>query len=167
MDITKGAEAIVFIVSASGAIGERFGPGVEKKVSEGVPVFLVSSNSGDQHGILRADTYGASEPVLNAGATPIGKYNVEDIELLIEIISRYLDQGLKGKELAEAVKNETSYKEGEAKPKAGWETPEDLARQAEMTKQTLRRMGLSEDEIDADMARRWDPNNEWIEGKLR
>ena len=164
---TEGAEAIIFVVSASGTVGERFGSGVTQRVKGGVPVFLVSTNIANAHGILKANTYDASTSVLEGGAIPIEKYNAKDVRLLFEIISKYLDQGLKGRELGEAVRNETSYKEGDMKPEPVWETPEGAVELAKSTEQTLRRQGMSEEEIARFMSNWRRTDIEWLPGKLK
>lgn len=158
---TEGADAIIFVVHASGAVGERFGSAVATRASAGIPVLLVSNNPGDSHSILDAGRYGTTEAVLKGGGIPIQKYNVNDIPLLLDLTKKHLDEGLRGDELAQAIAQECSYKEGEEVPVPEWETPEGIKAQKTLTRQTLNRTGMSDDEAEK-FLNRWDSDEKWL-----
>ncbi|MEK7123178.1 MAG: hypothetical protein AAB855_04985 [Patescibacteria group bacterium] len=158
---TEGADAIIFVVHASGAVGKRFGDAVATRSSAGIPVFMVSNNPGDSHGILDAGRYGTTEAVLKGGGIPIQRYNINDVPLLLDMIKKHLDNGLKGDELAHAVTQECSYKEGEEIPVPEWETPERIKAQKERTRQTLRRTPMPEKEAE-EYLNRWESDEKWL-----
>lgn len=78
---TKDAKAITLVVFASGCSPDRLSEVIERKALSGVPVFLVSDNPADKAGIKKI-TYGAQMGALNAGAIPIQKVNVRELEIL-------------------------------------------------------------------------------------
>lgn len=151
----KSADAVILITYASGATPERLKEFVEKMVKIDVPVFLVSSNIADDHGILNINKYETGAKIAEAGATAIEKINAKDVLELMKVIQRYLSEGLKGAALAEKVKNEFSYKPGEQKPLAEWDTPEGIAHMRESTRWAMQRSGLSGSELDEAM-RQWE-----------
>ncbi len=155
LSATEGSDAVMLVVSASGAVGKRFGESVQERIDTGIPVFLVSDNKADNHGILNPRKYGSTESVLDAGAMAVEKYNVNDFSLIMKTVEDLLDSGLRGKELSKAVSNKFSYQEGEEKPKEDWNTEEGVAEMRALTRQTLKRTGMSGQELD-DYMKKWE-----------
>ncbi len=149
--MTQQAEAVIFVVFASGAVPERFGEVIKKCTERDLPIFLVSDNHGESHGILHPRAYATSLPALDGGATPIEKYNVNSIEGMCKVIGKFLDQGKRGQALAEAVSKELSYQPGEQIPVADWEDPQKIHLQRGLTEQTLRRAGLQGAELESEL----------------
>ncbi len=82
---TTGTDAIVFEVFATGTAPERLIPFVKSKVDSGTPVFLLSDNRGDNHGILKI----IYEPQFNyakAGAVALEKVNINKIDEVLAYI---------------------------------------------------------------------------------
>jgi len=65
--MTSGSEAIILIAYATGTTPERLNSAIKTKVDSGIPVFLLSSNSADDHGILKT-TYDVQAKSAQAGA---------------------------------------------------------------------------------------------------
>jgi len=152
---TESADAVILITYASGATPERLGEFVDKMIKNNIPVFLVSDNIADNHGILNIKKYETGAKIAEAGATAIEKINAKDVLELMKVIQKYLSEGLRGVALAEKVRDEFSYKPGELKPLAEWETPEGIAHLRESTKWVMQRSGLSGSELDKAM-RQWE-----------
>lgn len=152
---TQDAEAVVLVVFASGALPDCLTPVIQRKISLGVPVFLLSNNPGDNHGILHPGRYAAGIGALEAGAIPLEKVNVNQAVDVEHAISQALDAGMKGAELAAHIQKQFAYGPDEEKPKAEWETPEGIAAQRERMRQTFRRQKMSPDEIEKEL-HRWE-----------
>ncbi|MFA6585693.1 MAG: hypothetical protein WCS86_00845 [Candidatus Paceibacterota bacterium] len=148
--LTEGQDAIVFLVFATGTSPERLNNIIKKRTQEGTPIFLVSNNPGDNHGIIKI-TYDVQVESSKAGAIPLEKVNVNNLEEIISEIKKQFLTGKKGIELAHAVQNVFSYKEGEEKPVPGWENPNEVKKQKDLTRSTLRRLGLSEIDIEKEL----------------
>lgn len=143
---TGDADAIIFEVYATGTSPETLNEIIRKKTDSGTPVFLVSNNPGDSHGILKV-TYGTQASSEAAGAFRIAKANVNQLAEINDVIQKEFNKGLRGNALGAAVVDFFSYKEGDAIPKPDWEKPEAIAQQKELYKKTLIRMGASPEEI--------------------
>ena len=152
--IQDTTEALIFVTHASGAHGDRFTPALSEIISSGIPVFLVSDNPGDDHGILRVQ-YAAGARSFQAGAIAIEKINVRDIALLKQEIYEALALGKRRNELAQHIQELFSYGENEEPPKPEWELPEGIAAVRAGTERVLRRAGMDEEEIAAYLAQ-WD-----------
>ena len=114
--VTKNTDAIVFIVYATGTSPEILNNIIKQKIEENVPVFLVSKNPGDNHGIIK---------IIYDG---------------------------------QIIKDKFSYKEGEKMPVPDWENPVEVEKQKDLYRKTLKRMNLSEKEIEEELVR-------WEKGK--
>ncbi len=90
---------------------------------------------------------------LKAGATPIEKANVNNLEEIIAEIKKQFSAGKKGTELAHTIQEIFSYKEGEEKPIADWDNPDEIEKQRDLVGKTFRRMGLPEEEIKQELAK--------------
>lgn len=143
---TGDADAIIFEVYATGTSPDRLNETIRKKTDSGTPVFLVSNNPGDSHGILKA-TYQTQVNSEAAGAFRIAKANVNQLAEINDVIQKEFNKGLRGNALGLAVTTHFSYKEGDSIPKPDWENPEAIAQQKELYKKTLIRTGASPEEI--------------------
>lgn len=145
-------DAVVFVVFATGTSPERLNDVIRKRTKEGIPIFLVSNNPGDNHGIMKI-TYDVQAESLKAGATPLEKVNVNNLQEIIFEIKKQFSAGKKGTELAQAIQKTFSYKEGDKKPIPAWENPVEIKKQREMMVNTFRRMGLSEELIESELSK--------------
>lgn len=117
---TNGADAVVLIAFATGTVPQRLIPVIESRVNSGVPVFLLSSNYGDSHGILKI----AYEPQVKAaavGAVALEKVNVNNIEEVVQAIKEEFSSGKKGNDLANTIERRFKYGDNEEKPKPEWD----------------------------------------------
>ena len=151
----KSADVIILETYPSGATPSDLRDFVEENVRAGTPVFLVSTNIGDEHGILNPNRYETTSKVLQAGAVPIEKINAKDVGALQSFIQKCLAEGIRGAALSEKVKNEFSFKEGEAKPVPEWDTPEGIESLRQSTKWALARSGLKGEQLEEAM-RKWE-----------
>ena len=150
---TKDTNAVIFVVFATGTSPEYLNGVIAQRVAEGIPVFLVSNNPGDTHGILRI-TYGVQEASAKAGATSLQKVNVNNLEEIQKAIEDAFKEGKKGTALAEAIFEKFAYKEGEQKPVPSWENPEHIAKEEELYRNTLKRQSIHPDEIEKEI-KKW------------
>jgi|GEM_PF-3317859 len=151
---TGDADAVVFVVYATGTSPDRLNPAIQKKTESGTPVFLVSNNPGDNHGIIKL----AYETQVNsqaAGAFHIAKVNVNQLAEINEVIQKEFAKGLRGNELGVAVTDYFSYKEGDQIPKPDWENPTAIAQQREIYRKTLVRVGFSPEQIEETL-KKWE-----------
>jgi len=149
--LTEKQDAVVFIVFASGASPDRLNSIIEKRIKEDIPVFLVSNNPGDKNGILRI-VYTLQFNSLKAGAIPIEKVNINNIDRILAEIQKQFSLGKKGKELGEAIKEVFSYKKNEERPSFERESPEEIQKLRQFTKYALMRVGIkSKEEIEAEL----------------
>lgn len=100
--MTNGAESIVITAFASGTVPERIIPIIKSRVDSGVPVFLVSNNPADSHGIERLK-YQPQVNVAEAGATALKNVNANNIADVLKAIQEETAQGKKGSELGKAI----------------------------------------------------------------
>ena len=91
--------AIIIIAYASGATPDRLNPWIKRIVKRGVPVFIVSDNVGENHGIQRLKYATQTAPV-EAGATPLRNANVNHLAEVIYVIRQAVHARKEGKELA-------------------------------------------------------------------
>ena len=100
--MTKGQEAIVLAAFASGTVPERLAPVIKKRTESGVPVFLLSDNRRDSHGI-RKTKYVAQQVVEEAGAIPLRTVNFSNLEEVVGAIREESLKGLRGAELGQSI----------------------------------------------------------------
>ena len=160
-------DALILITHASGAIPAWIAEPVKKLVENGIPTFIVSNNPADSHGILKEDLYATSVPVLEAGAVTIQKTNINGLNEIKSYISEKIDEGLRGVDLSQDVKHHFSYKPGEEVPTPDWNQPADhpeVAKQRELTRQSLKRAGFTGDKLEEEM-RKWEFGNDSPDNK--
>ena len=118
--MTENEKAVVLIAYATGTVPGILAPVIQQRTKEGIPIFLVSNNPGDEHGI-RSTIYAAQEVVEDAGAIPIRKVNVNNLQEVLDFIKETSAQGLMGSDLGQAVYDHFDYKDGEKPPLSEWE----------------------------------------------
>jgi L-asparaginase/Glu-tRNA(Gln) amidotransferase subunit D len=111
-EATDGAEVLIFVAYATGALPDALVPVLKKRIEEGIPVVVLSNNPGDKHGITRIK-YAAGIGAYEAGALPLQTVNINDIGLVHKTISEALDRGIKGQALIDYLKELFFYKKGE------------------------------------------------------
>lgn len=146
-EFTANSNAVVLIVYATGASPESLNEVIKNRTDEGIPVFLVSNNPGDNHGILKI-TYGTQEKSKNSGAFALEKVNVNNLEVINAVIEQKYKEGKRGAELGRAVQEEFLYKDNESRPIPSWEDPIQIAEQERIYRQTLKRQGSKPEEIE-------------------
>ena len=124
--VIHNTKAVILIAFATGTTPEILNPAIKKLTESGVPVFLLSNNPGDSHGILRT-RYGVQERSAQAGAIALQKVNINNLAEVLDAIQDELDKDKRGAELGETIRQKFAYREGEPLPKAEWETPEGIA----------------------------------------
>ena len=100
--MTNGAESIVIIAFAAGTIPDRLAPVIKSKVDSAIPVFLISNNPGDDHGIERLK-YRVQVNIAETGAIALKGVNINDIESVMKAIQEETRNGKKGAELGEVI----------------------------------------------------------------
>lgn len=118
--MSEGADAIVIITFANGGAPDRLAPFIKSQTQKGVPVFLLASNFGTDHGIIRRWDQ-TQVNLAKAGAIEIEKINVNNQQELLKAIQEEISHGKKGSELGLAVYKLFSYGENENKPIPEWE----------------------------------------------
>jgi hypothetical protein len=141
---TEGVDAIVIISFATGTVPQVLAPAIRDRVEAGVPVFLLSDNAGDKHGILKI-AYGVQAVIAEAGAISLEKVNINNLEEVVAAIDQELSQGYKGKELGEIINKKYKYGADEQKPLAEWETPEGIKGQQERLAALTKKMNENAD----------------------
>ena len=116
-EIDSSVDAIIFITYASGTTPGWVNGAVQEKVNAGIPVFLVSNNPADNHGILNSTRYANQVGSNKAGALALEKVNINSLQEIQDVITQEYQSGKRGGELGEAVYNIFKYKEDEIKPK--------------------------------------------------
>lgn len=154
--LTDNSDAIIMIVFATGTSPERLNDVIKKRTSEGTPVFFVSKNPGDNHGILKI-TYGTQEKAKEAGAISLEKVNVNNLDLIISAIQVEFKKGKRGTELGEIIREKFSYKRDEPRPIAAWEDPAKIDEMEKLYRHTLKRENISAEEIE-EIIKKWRGN---------
>lgn len=144
----KEIKAMVLVTYATGTTPETLNGAIQEVTQKGIPVFLLSSNSGDPAGILNDTNYEPQAQSKKAGAIALQKVNIKHIQQVLDAIQAEIDAKKKGPELGEAIRTKYAYAPGEEKPKPDWEIPSKIAEQRTLLGHTLRRMGTPEDEIE-------------------
>ena len=155
-EFTEDMDVMVLIVFATGTSPTRLNDVIKKRTGEGIPVLLVSNNPGDKHGIMKI-TYEVQSLSLEAGAIPLEKVNINNLEEIQETIQVEFAKGKKGTELGEAIRERFAYKEGEQKSLPDWEIPEKIDEQEKFYRQTLKRGNASDEEIE-EIIKKWRGN---------
>ncbi len=114
-DATQGADAFILIGYASGGTPEILNDVIRKRTTEGVPIFIVSDNRKNDHGILNPRKYDVQAKSLDAGAIPIQSINVNKIVELAAAIKKAFAEGKRGTELGKAIQQQFSLSEEELK----------------------------------------------------
>ncbi len=86
----------------TGTTPEVLSPFIKEVVDKGVPVFLVSSNYGDEKGITKL-AYQANMGAVGAGATPLRDVNIRHLPTIMGTIQGEINSGKVGTELNQAV----------------------------------------------------------------
>ena len=147
-EITKNSDAVVLTVYATGTSQVSLNSVIKKRTEEGIPVFLVSKNPGDSHGILKI-TYGPQEESRDAGAIALQKVNVNHLyDVIIPAIQSEFKKGKRGAELGNIIREKFAYQNDEPKPIPSWQDPAKLAEEELLYRQTLKRTNASEEEIE-------------------
>lgn len=123
---TEQSQAIIFVAFASGALPDRLVPAMQQRMNEGIPIFVLSNNPGDKHGIL-AIHYDAGSRAYKSGAVALQKINVNHHEELKRVIADCLAEGLSGPALTKEIEQRYAFKEGEPLPLAQWDDPNYVA----------------------------------------
>ncbi|MBI4994063.1 hypothetical protein HZC21_00240 [Candidatus Peregrinibacteria bacterium] len=131
-------KAIILIAYATGTTPDILNPVIKKLTESGTPVFLLSNNPKNSHGILRT-VYAVQERSAQAGAIALQKVNINNLQEVLNAIQDELNKGKKGAELGEIIRLKFAYREDEPLPKAEWETPEGIADLQRRTEQMIRR----------------------------
>lgn len=119
---TEHAEAIIVVAFASGAMPDRLVPAIRQRIQEGIPVFVLSNNPGENHGPLRV-IYAAGSGAYEAGAVRLEKVNVNHHREVKAAIHEALAKGLRGQALAREIGQLYTYQDGETLPVAEWDRP--------------------------------------------
>lgn len=152
--LTNGLDAVVLKVYATGTSPESLNEVIKKRTKEGIPIFLVSNNPGDNHGILKI-TYDTQKKSNEAGAIPLEKVNVNNLDVIYSSLQSEFAKGKRGAELGEAIREKFAYNESEPKPIPAWDDQEKIKGQEFLYRTTLKRGGnLSEVEIN-EIIRKW------------
>ena len=118
--------ALILIGNALGGIASDLLPYVKKITEQGVAIFVLTDNAGAGHGVLRI----VDQPQVDAlknGVTYFEKANILTEQGLRDAIDRAVAEGLRGSELANHVKAQFTYNEGEEIPVTDLGKPEGLA----------------------------------------
>lgn len=143
---SEGAQAILVASFATGTIPDRLVPAMQQRLSEGVPIFVVSNNPGENFGITKI-TYAAGEEAYKSGAIALQKVNINHHrEVKATILVEALGRGLRGQELAREIEQRYAFQEGEAKPVAEWDQPEFVLPPASDIGTILRQSGFTDAE---------------------
>lgn len=100
--LKNNPKAIVLSTYASGALPDSFTPLIEECKAKEISVFVVSGNYGTDHGI-QSIKYEAQLGAVKAGAIPLKDVNVKHLPGVAQAIQSSVNQGLRGKELNQAV----------------------------------------------------------------
>ena len=114
---TKNVQVIILIAYASGTTPEWLNTAIKSRIDSGIPIFLVSRNPGDTHGILNARKYAPQTASLEAGAIALQSVNVNNLQEILNAVQDELDSGKRGQELARRIKKQFEY-----------QSPADMAR---------------------------------------
>lgn len=117
---TATAQVILLCTFASGAMPNRLAPVIKERIAAGVPVIVISDNAGDNCGILKI-IYEAGKEAYDAGAFPLQKVNIMQHEEIKTALIKALDEGKRGQELVECMRELYSFKEGEQMHIAEWD----------------------------------------------
>lgn len=120
--IAAGQRALVLIGFAGGSIPSRFSPIIKEITESGTQVFVLPDKEGNDHGTLRL----TDEPHYEAkaaGLIYLEKANIKHTQEVGEAIQCFIDKGLTGGDLGEAVRLHFSYGHDEEKPIPEWEDP--------------------------------------------
>ncbi len=117
---TTRCDAIVLIAFATGTAPQSLISAAKEKINSGIPIFLLSDNSGDDHGILKM-TYENQFKWAEVGAISLEKVNVNNVSEVVNAINEEFTSGKRGQELGAAIEQRFKYGEQEVKPKAEWE----------------------------------------------
>ncbi len=159
---TQYAKAVVLVNYATGTTPVWLAPVIKQLVDNNVPVFLVPDCPGDEAGMISVK-YAACIPALEAGATPIEKVNVKEIDLVKEAVRDHGER-LSGRELADYIHQMFAYQEGEEPPKPEWERPEAVERyRQEIIVPFLRRLGFEPPDAES-LSNQWKtiPGNQFL-----
>lgn len=141
---TANAQVILFCTFASGAMPDRFAPVMKERMAAGVPIIVISDNAGNGHGILKI-IYAAGKEACDAGAFPLQKVNIMQHEEIKAALIEALNEGKKGQELVERMRELYSFKEGERMPIAEWDDPHYVPPKPKSLKDILRDSGFTDE----------------------
>ena len=95
-------KALVLLGYASGATPTILDPLIREFTEQGISVFVLSNNPGENKGI-QTIKYGPQRDSITAGAIPLSNVNVNNAEEVLLTIQAEIDEGKTGRELNEAV----------------------------------------------------------------
>lgn len=95
-------KALLLIAYATGGTPESLNPYIQEYTDKGIPVFLLSNNPGDDHGI-REITYGVQAEAAEAGAISLKDVNINSLQQVVRAIQDAAKAGLEGENLRKAI----------------------------------------------------------------
>ncbi|MEK7601470.1 MAG: hypothetical protein AAB480_02980 [Patescibacteria group bacterium] len=95
-------KALLLIAYASGGTPESLNPFIQEYTDRGIPVFLLSNNPADDHGI-REITYGVQADAAKAGAVSFKDVNINNFHQVVRTIQDAAKEGLEGEDLKKAI----------------------------------------------------------------
>jgi L-asparaginase/Glu-tRNA(Gln) amidotransferase subunit D len=106
--MTKGVDAVIILAFASGTVPNALDETIKEKIDSNVPVFLVSKNPGDRHGIRNPKKYKSLIKTLKAGAIALQTVNINDVVQVGQAIQKAFATGKRGAELGKVIKDQFS-----------------------------------------------------------
>ncbi len=103
-DATLSAQpkAVILETYATGAVPTKLTPLIREITEKGIPVFLVSSNFGDEKGITKL-AYEANMGAVGAGAVPLRDVNSRHMTEIMGAIQGEINAGKIGADLTRAI----------------------------------------------------------------
>ncbi len=95
-------KALVLVGYGTGTTPDALNPFILETTQRNVPVFILSSNYGDDHGV-RKIKYEPQAKAAESGAIHLRDVNVRNLEEVINTIQGEIDKGIDGQNLAELI----------------------------------------------------------------
>lgn len=96
------SKALVLFGYGTGTTPTSLNPFISELTQRGIPVFVLSSNEGENYGVQKI-TYGVQQDAVDAGIIPLKDPNVNNAEGVIIDIQKAINDGKTGAELVHAV----------------------------------------------------------------
>lgn len=103
---------LILMGTAAGGFNKEFITVLKTIVDAGTPVFVLTDNLGSGHGVVVINDQPQVDAI-EAGVTYLERPNISDLNDLVANIENALDQGLKGKDLAQSIENHFRFPEGQ------------------------------------------------------